>query len=274
MIPEFDVELSPEIPDGATFWVPEEEDLDEEGIGFFRGTWLIHNVTASEATDMLQTELTLLQLIDNISETDEEYEENAGLIDLWDLETLPDIIRNDPIFESLPFQTEEDGAPLCGLDLGVAGLVFALAAAGFVTAASCRGHTGDRAWAEYPVVLFATDVEHMQVLQLLARNVGCGFAIDPARPSLMCVLGRSVRCMVKLAELIVSRLADFGEMNTIERQAASADKPVEPVDCQRPSCGPRWWPTKSPHPSGLISVSCGWCLPSLGPHACGRTRRQ
>jgi hypothetical protein len=21
-------------------------------------------------------------------------------------------------------------------------------------------------------------------------------------------------------------------------------------DCQRPSCGPRWWPDKSPHPSG------------------------
>ncbi len=20
--------------------------------------------------------------------------------------------------------------------------------------------------------------------------------------------------------------------------------------CQRPSCGPRWWPSKSPHPSG------------------------
>jgi hypothetical protein len=22
------------------------------------------------------------------------------------------------------------------------------------------------------------------------------------------------------------------------------------VSCQRPSCGPRWWPVKSPHPSG------------------------
>lgn len=48
----------------------------------------------------------------------------------------------------------------------------------------------------------------------------------------------------------------------------------EDVDayCQRPSCGPRWWPGKSPHPSGLIS-SFSWVhLLVFGLRACGRSR--
>ena len=39
-----------------------------------------------------------------------------------------------------------------------------------------------------------------------------------------------------------------------EERVALIDKVVwwrcSRTDCQRPSCGPRWWPVKSPHPSG------------------------
>jgi hypothetical protein len=36
-----------------------------------------------------------------------------------------------------------------------------------------------------------------------------------------------------------------GRMPTDVLVAADTDRP-----CQRPSRGPRWWPVKSPHPSG------------------------
>jgi pimeloyl-ACP methyl ester carboxylesterase len=34
-------------------------------------------------------------------------------------------------------------------------------------------------------------------------------------------------------------------------------------ECQRPSCGPRWWPSKSPHPSGVVQVFLGRAPPRL-----------
>jgi hypothetical protein len=42
--------------------------------------------------------------------------------------------------------------------------------------------------------------------------------------------------------------------------------------CQRPSCGPRWWPTESPHPSGLFRSFWGVHLLGFVLGACGTTR--
>jgi hypothetical protein len=48
---------------------------------------------------------------------------------------------------------------------------------------------------------------------------------------------------------------------------------LEHTFCQRPSCGPRWWPVKSPHPSGGSFIFLGRFLLGLGPGACGTNRR-
>jgi ubiquinone/menaquinone biosynthesis C-methylase UbiE len=62
---------------------------------------------------------------------------------------------------------------------------------------------------------------------------------------------------------------------TVVAKALSRFYPVfeELAGCQRPSCGPRWWPVKSPHPSGLVSWVSGWFLLWLGPRACGGNHR-
>lgn len=49
--------------------------------------------------------------------------------------------------------------------------------------------------------------------------------------------------------------------------------PAGNVLCQRPSRGPRWWPSKSPHSSRVISSCSGRCLLSCGPVSCGSCRR-
>ena len=41
-----------------------------------------------------------------------------------------------------------------GLEIGVAGLTYVLSMVGFLTAASCRAHAGERSWSDCPVVLF------------------------------------------------------------------------------------------------------------------------
>jgi hypothetical protein len=48
---------------------------------------------------------------------------------------------------------------------------------------------------------------------------------------------------------------------------------MEARACQRPSCGPRWWPAESPHSSRLISW-VGVHLLGLGPASSGRSRRR
>jgi hypothetical protein len=46
-----------------------------------------------------------------------------------------------------------------------------------------------------------------------------------------------------IAEL--ERLRETDTVRVIDSLAVYKD-----ADCQRPGCGPHWWPVKSPHPSG------------------------
>ena len=44
--------------------------------------------------------------------------------------------------------------------------------------------------------------------------------------------------------------------------------------CQWPGCGPRWWPSRSPHLSGLISAWWGGSLFGCGLRASGSSHRR
>ncbi|MDG4668622.1 hypothetical protein [Mycobacterium sp. 236(2023)] len=199
MIPDTFISGDWRIPSEATFWMPDADDMDEEGIGFFRDVWLIADIPRSEALEIIDQEQALVTLVDSLASTAGDFERLAQCIEQWDpdeedLDAAPhelSIIR--------PVLNELDLAPLGGLELGVAGAVFALAASGFVPAASCRGHAGSHPWSDRPVVLFATDEPHARALETPARQAGCVFDIDPARQDLLVVQGGSITNLMLLA---------------------------------------------------------------------------
>ena len=45
-------------------------------------------------------------------------------------------------------------------------------------------------------------------------------------------------------------LQQFFKWLAAEDQLSDPMAGLQPRGCQRPSCGPRWWPGESPHPSG------------------------
>jgi hypothetical protein len=105
--------------------------------------------------------------------------------------------------------SEDEPCALDDLELGVAGLVYALAAVRIIPAASCRGHTGDRPWSEVPVVLFATTEYRAQALQPLVEATGCQLEIDPVWSHLLAVRGRSIPDTMALAESILGARTSF-----------------------------------------------------------------
>jgi hypothetical protein len=96
-----------------------------------------------------------------------------------------------------------EAGDLEGLEIGVAGLAYALAAAGMYPAASCRGHVGPNAWSSSPVVFFVADRPHAEVLQPLVKESGCGFEVDPARSQLLVILSVSIAEMLALGRRIL-----------------------------------------------------------------------
>jgi hypothetical protein len=96
-----------------------------------------------------------------------------------------------------------------GLEAGVAGLVYALSAAGMFPAASCRGHPEPDSWSAFPVVMFAADRIHAEALQPLVQGSGCGFDLDPVRPELLVVNGRSVEDTLRLGLAVLASIEVF-----------------------------------------------------------------
>lgn len=76
-----------------------------------------------------------------------------------------------------------------------------------LAAASCRGHPEPDSWSAVPVVMFAADRLHAEMLQPLVESSGCGFDFDPVRPELLVVNGRSVEDTLRLAGGLIPGLA-------------------------------------------------------------------
>lgn len=197
MIPRSDAEVNPAIPKGAAFWVPTAEDISEEGIGFFVGTWAILNVDLAEARALLDSEKLALDFADKNSATPEEFEAACDLIEEQDYD--------EPTDDAPDFVRDRNWYGLASLEVGVAGLTYAMAARGFVPAASCRSHHHERtSWARQPVVMFAGDREQIDHLAPLVAKAGCGLDLDSARGELLCVYGPSIVETIALAEAILN----------------------------------------------------------------------
>jgi len=202
MIPRTSLDLATAIPAEHNGWTPKGDDLSEEGFAYFRGTWLIRGVGVREAKEVIANELVLLELAERLADNPEEFDVVAGALEDDESEALPEQLTQRVAFKEIQPHLGSD-PQLGGLELGVAGLVYALSAVGCWPAASCRGHPNEHAWADHPVVYKACDSHRVSVLQPMVEAAGCGFGIDPSRPDLLFVEAKSIREMMSLAQLVV-----------------------------------------------------------------------
>jgi hypothetical protein len=186
--------------------MPKPEDIDEEGIGaFFRETWLIRDVPMREARRLRYDEHRIAEAVSGLAATAGDFDRLAHAVedgynqDEWDENYALTSVEREVLDEFLSAETDT----LDSLELGVAGLVYALATVRIIPAASCRGHPGDRAWSDSPVVLFATTEFRARALQPLVEATGCRFGIDTARPELLAVAGRSILDTMALADAVL-----------------------------------------------------------------------
>jgi hypothetical protein len=213
MFPSSSLSGSVAIPSGATFWMPKPEDIDEEGIGVFcRETWLIKDVPVREARRLRQNERRIAEVIGRLATTAEHFDRLAHVVEDGIDPDEPDEAYTVTGIERVAldeFISDDETDALDSLELGVAGLVYALATVRIIPAASCRGHPGDRAWSDVPVVLFAATEYRVRALQPLVEATNCRFDIDAARPELLAVMGRSILDTMALADAVLGTRRAF-----------------------------------------------------------------
>ncbi|MES4889230.1 hypothetical protein [Streptomyces sp. NPDC096012] len=214
MIPAFNYEPEAEIPQQATFWLPTEDDIpDDEGIGGFRGVWMILNEPPEFTRRVVQKEIEYISLVDRVATTVDEYELAATVIENGEFGTgVPDHLLSrirDGAPELLEL-AEDDEYPLQGLELGVAGVSYSLSTIGAVPVASCRGHSGG--WSEIPVVCVAIDEQRCRWIQPLVEAAGCGFHMSVGREDFLMIDAPSIRHMNQLAQAVLSRFNGRAEL--------------------------------------------------------------
>ncbi|MGW9455386.1 hypothetical protein ACWG5N_05205 [Streptomyces globisporus] len=214
MIPTLDYAPDALIPNDATFWMPTEDDIpDDEGIGYFRNVWMILNEPEVTTRNVIETESALISLADRLTTSMEEYEALATIIDKGYAgeelsDHLGDSIRSDA--PELLGREPDDELPLYDLELGVAGLSYALSTVGAVPVASCRGH--EDGWSDRPVVFVALDEQRARWLQPLVGESGCGFHISRNREEFLVIDGPSIRHTSALAQIIVREFGGRREL--------------------------------------------------------------
>ena len=213
MFPTSSLSGSITIPSDATFWMPKPEDIDEDGIGaFFHDTWLIKDIPVREARLLRQGEHRIAEVVGHLATTAEDFDRLANAVEDGCDPDEPDGGYDLTATERAKldeFLSDDGTAALDSLELGVAGLVYALATVRIIPAASCRGHSGDRAWSDVPVVLFATTEYRARALQPLVEATECRFGIDTARPDLLAVAGRSILDTMALADAVLGSRHTF-----------------------------------------------------------------
>lgn len=68
-----------ELPPEATFWMPKPEEVDEEGIGCFRDTWLIKDMPVRDAREIIAEEQRIATVIGELADDADEFERFVGM---------------------------------------------------------------------------------------------------------------------------------------------------------------------------------------------------
>lgn len=206
MYPTADIELDSSLPANAEYWIPEPDEInDDEGFGMFQDVWPITDVSADEADTVVREDGLLCQVVADLARDAADFDVLAAAVETGSVGD--DEISPESLEALSPYLTGE--AALEGLEAGVAGLVYALSAAGMFPAASCRGHADSDAWSAIPVVMFAADRAHAEALQPLVEGGGCGFDLDPVRPELLVINGRSVEGTLRLGHAVLASIKTF-----------------------------------------------------------------
>lgn len=219
MYPVAEVQIASSIPADASFWVPKPREIGDEGFGFFRDVWPITNALTAETKRLLEWERVAAAYAAEAAQDANEFEVLARRIEAFDP-------GDDSPPAEFPEVLTEDWFGLAGLELGVAGLTYALSNAGFFPAASCRSHA-ERSWSDSPVVLFAGDEVRVQLLQPLIEESGCGLRAEHGRGEpLLVTYARTIQEMMNLAEALFQQRVDFRKLpKTGRRQRVPAATP-------------------------------------------------
>jgi hypothetical protein len=163
---------------------------------------------------MIEEEKRLVSIVDQASETHAEFEAIAKAVEAGEIDYLPDgyaAQHPDSDVVKTVEDNAEDGSPLDALELGVAGLSYALTSVGCLTAASCRSHCPGDSWSDRPVIFFAAERPTVEWLTPLVRQSGCGYADGSERAArLLIVEAPSIRNFMDLASRIVQQVERQG----------------------------------------------------------------
>jgi hypothetical protein len=234
MIPRLSFDPEPHLPEEVSFWRPPPgPDGEAYGLGYFQDTWPISDVTTDLAFSVLCTELHLARLVDQSARDAREFEVLASAVEHPSSE-YADQVEFAHVSADLMAEITDDFPPeLEGLELGVAGLVHALAVHGCLPAASCRGHfpePSEPRWSERPVVFIGADRELAEQLVPLVRVSGCGFTFDENRPKLIVVEPPSIVESMQLAERVLCSAAPG--LSPEQRAQLSESRTGPPGPCQ------------------------------------------
>lgn len=207
MIPSYSVVPEISLPAGDDCGYPTSDEISDEGFGYFRGTWWLGHVPLSDARHTVEFERDLVAALDALAEDEHEFEDLAAAVEHLEPGDgdVPLLLRDTPV-EGLVRPIVDGDSPLGGLEVGVAGLTYALSTVGFRTAASCRAHEGAKSWSESPVVLFGAHKWRAVLLAELAAEAGCGIGQDR---EMLTVYAPSVRNLMSLAEAVLAKRAGF-----------------------------------------------------------------
>jgi hypothetical protein len=225
MIPVFDV--IPTVPSPRpTCAMPAAEDISEEGFGYFRGTWFIGRVPVSEAQSTVRYEAEIIEWLDAVASSPEDFELLASAIEDGEADSLPDTLHATAVGMGIDryLAGPEEPGPLDGLEIGVAGLTHALSAVRCLTAASCRSHVRSDSWSDCPVVFSAAPAWRVEILAELISSEGCG--LGQGR-NMLTVDAASIRHAHRLAERIV---AERGRFRRRPDSSSSRPRRIAPPD--------------------------------------------
>jgi hypothetical protein len=213
VIPRRDVTPDPTLPAAATFWTPSIDDLSgDEGFGYFRDVWVIADVRAAEAEEVADLEAHLASVVDTLAADAIEFDQIATAIENGEREALPARFQTTSFDAQIDMVLKDELPSLGGLELGAAGLVYALASVDCFPAASCRGHP-ENSWSDVPVVLFAADRRRSELIASLAKEADCGLEIDPARPNLISIYAASIANLMALTRAILRDRSRFDQID-------------------------------------------------------------
>lgn len=214
------VEMDAPYPDIAVFAAPRPSDIsDEDGFGFFRDVWKIVGGRKPDVMRLLADERALSEVADTLATDEHEFDAIAKALEWQDLEEAD---LSEDVQSQLVAHIREDNLPLRGLELGVSGLVHALACSFMFPAASCRGHASPHGWARHPAVYFACRPQQAKLLAPLLEQAGVGVSIDAHRPELIALVTPSIVNTMNLAASVMEQREAFRPPKVPRERARAA----------------------------------------------------